>query len=131
LNAVFPEWMERLQKCVQVDGEHVGWAHRRQYLEIDFNREIRLCYTWLRTPYMLKLRISQNNSVAYVLYYIALAKTIQLTTWVWLTFVRVNANPLAHRRCFPLYYRRAWPSRCYNIPRTCIANSRGSRRVIS
>jgi hypothetical protein len=24
LNAVFLEWMERLQKCVQVDGEHVG-----------------------------------------------------------------------------------------------------------
>jgi hypothetical protein len=24
LNAVFREWMERLQKCVQVDGEYVG-----------------------------------------------------------------------------------------------------------
>jgi hypothetical protein len=24
LNAVFLEWMERLQKCVQVDGEDVG-----------------------------------------------------------------------------------------------------------
>jgi hypothetical protein len=24
LNPVFPEWMERLQKRVQVDGEHVG-----------------------------------------------------------------------------------------------------------
>jgi hypothetical protein len=24
LNTVFLEWMERLQKCVQVDGEHVG-----------------------------------------------------------------------------------------------------------
>jgi hypothetical protein len=24
LNAVFLEWIERLQKCVQVDGEHVG-----------------------------------------------------------------------------------------------------------
>jgi hypothetical protein len=24
LNAVFLEWMERLQNCVQVDGEHVG-----------------------------------------------------------------------------------------------------------
>jgi hypothetical protein len=24
LNAVFLEWMERLQKCVQVDGEYVG-----------------------------------------------------------------------------------------------------------
>jgi hypothetical protein len=23
-NAVFLEWMERLQKCVQVDGEYVG-----------------------------------------------------------------------------------------------------------
>jgi hypothetical protein len=23
LNTVFPEWMERLQKCVQVDGEYV------------------------------------------------------------------------------------------------------------
>jgi hypothetical protein len=24
LNAVFLEWMERLQKCVEVDGEYVG-----------------------------------------------------------------------------------------------------------
>jgi hypothetical protein len=24
LNAVFLEWIERLQKCVQVDGEYVG-----------------------------------------------------------------------------------------------------------
>jgi hypothetical protein len=24
LNAVFLEWMERLQKCVQVDGEYMG-----------------------------------------------------------------------------------------------------------
>jgi hypothetical protein len=24
LNAVFLEWMERLQKCVQMDGEYVG-----------------------------------------------------------------------------------------------------------
>jgi hypothetical protein len=24
LNAVFLEWMERLQKCVQADGEYVG-----------------------------------------------------------------------------------------------------------
>jgi histone-lysine N-methyltransferase SETMAR len=24
LNAVFLEWMERLQKCVQVDGEYAG-----------------------------------------------------------------------------------------------------------
>jgi hypothetical protein len=24
LNTVFLEWMERLQKCVQVDGEYVG-----------------------------------------------------------------------------------------------------------
>jgi hypothetical protein len=24
LNAFFLEWMERLQKCVQVDGEYVG-----------------------------------------------------------------------------------------------------------
>jgi hypothetical protein len=45
LNAVFFEWMELLQKCVQVDGEYVGWAKRTQYIEIDFNREIRLCYT--------------------------------------------------------------------------------------
>jgi hypothetical protein len=45
LNAVFLEWMEQLQKCMQVDGEHVGWATRTQYIEIDFNCEIRLCYT--------------------------------------------------------------------------------------
>jgi hypothetical protein len=46
LNAVFLEWMERLQKCVQVDGEYVGWAKRTQYIEIYFSREIRLCHTW-------------------------------------------------------------------------------------
>jgi hypothetical protein len=45
LNAVFLEWMERLQKCVEVDGEYVGQAKRMHYIEIDFNREIRLCYT--------------------------------------------------------------------------------------
>jgi hypothetical protein len=45
LNAVFLELMERLQKCVQVDGEYVGCAKRMRYIEIDFNREIRLCYT--------------------------------------------------------------------------------------
>jgi hypothetical protein len=37
--------MERLQKCVEADGEYVGWAKRMQYIEIDFNSEIRLCYT--------------------------------------------------------------------------------------
>jgi hypothetical protein len=48
LNAVFSNgWMERLQKCVQVNGEYVGRAKRTQYIEIenDFNGEIRLCYT--------------------------------------------------------------------------------------
>jgi hypothetical protein len=44
-NAVFLEWMKQLQKWVQVDGEYVGWAKRMQDIEIDFNREIRLCYT--------------------------------------------------------------------------------------
>jgi hypothetical protein len=43
--------MERLQKCVQVDGEYVGWAKRTQYIEIDFHREIRLCYPWHGTAY--------------------------------------------------------------------------------
>jgi hypothetical protein len=43
LNTVFLEWMERLQKCVQVDGEYVRWAKRTQYIENDSNREIRLC----------------------------------------------------------------------------------------
>jgi hypothetical protein len=51
LNAVLLEWMERLQKCVQVDGKYVGWAQRAQYIEIDFNREIRLWYTWHEIPY--------------------------------------------------------------------------------
>jgi hypothetical protein len=40
LNAAFLEWMERLQKCVQVDDEYVGRAKRTQYIEIDFNGEI-------------------------------------------------------------------------------------------
>jgi hypothetical protein len=43
--------MERLQKCMQADGEYVRWAKRTQYIEIDFNHEIRLCYTWRGTPY--------------------------------------------------------------------------------
>jgi hypothetical protein len=43
LNAVFLEWMERLQKCIQVDSEYVGQAKRTQYIEINFNHEIRLC----------------------------------------------------------------------------------------
>jgi transposase len=51
LNTVFLEWMKRPQKCVQVDGEYVGWTKRTQYIEIDFNREIRLCYTWRGAPY--------------------------------------------------------------------------------
>jgi hypothetical protein len=45
LNTVFLEWMEQMEKCVQVDGEYVGRANRMQYIEIDFHREIRLCYT--------------------------------------------------------------------------------------
>jgi hypothetical protein len=45
LNAVFLEWMERLQKFVQVNGEYIGRARRTQYIETDFNREIRLCCT--------------------------------------------------------------------------------------
>jgi hypothetical protein len=45
LNAVFLEWLERLQKCVQVDSEHVGLTKRTKYIEIDFNYEIRLYYT--------------------------------------------------------------------------------------
>jgi hypothetical protein len=43
LNPVFLEWMEQLQRCVQVDDEYVRWTKRTQYIEIDFNREIRLC----------------------------------------------------------------------------------------
>jgi hypothetical protein len=43
--------MEWLQKCVQVNGKYVRCAKRTQYIEIDFNREIRLCYTWRGTPY--------------------------------------------------------------------------------
>jgi hypothetical protein len=62
LNAVFLEWMERLQKCVQVDGEYVGWAKRTQYIEIDFHREIRLCYTWRGTLYIFPNRKSTHNS---------------------------------------------------------------------
>jgi hypothetical protein len=42
LNAVFLEWMERLQKYVQVDSEYVGRAKGTQYIEIDLNPEIRL-----------------------------------------------------------------------------------------
>jgi hypothetical protein len=45
LNAVFLEWIERLQICVQGDGEYVGRAKRTQYIEIDFICKIRLCYT--------------------------------------------------------------------------------------
>jgi hypothetical protein len=51
LNTVFLEWMKRLQQCVQVDCEYVGWAKRTQYIENDCNCEDRLCYTWRGTPY--------------------------------------------------------------------------------
>jgi hypothetical protein len=34
LNAVFLEWMKRLQKCVQVDGEYVGWAKKCNILKL-------------------------------------------------------------------------------------------------
>jgi hypothetical protein len=40
-----------IAKCVQVDGEYVGWVKRTQYIEIHFNREIRLCCIWRGTPY--------------------------------------------------------------------------------
>jgi hypothetical protein len=63
LNAVFLEWMERLQKCVQVDGGYVGWAKRTQYIEIDFNHEIRLCSTWRGIPYISNRRIFRNNPI--------------------------------------------------------------------
>jgi hypothetical protein len=46
--------MERLQKSVQVDGEYVKWAKRTQYIEIDFNGEIRLCYARRGTPYITR-----------------------------------------------------------------------------
>jgi hypothetical protein len=55
LNTVFLEWMERLQKRVQVDGEYVGWAKRIQYIEIDSNRGIRVCYTLRGTHYRLRI----------------------------------------------------------------------------
>jgi hypothetical protein len=45
LKAVFLEWMEQLQKRVQGDCEYIRLAKRTQYIEIDFNREIPLCYT--------------------------------------------------------------------------------------
>jgi hypothetical protein len=54
--------MERLQKCVQVDSEYVGWAKRTQYIEIDFNCEIRLCSTWRGTPYISICKFSRWRS---------------------------------------------------------------------
>jgi hypothetical protein len=62
LNTVFLKWMGQLQKCVQVDGEYVEWAKRTQYIEIDFNREICLCYTWRRTPYISSLFLSCSQT---------------------------------------------------------------------
>jgi hypothetical protein len=46
--------MEWLQNCVQADGEYVGWAKITQYIEIDLNREICVCWTWRGTPYKWK-----------------------------------------------------------------------------
>jgi hypothetical protein len=34
LNAVFLEWMKRLQKCMQVDGEYAGCAKERNILKL-------------------------------------------------------------------------------------------------
>jgi hypothetical protein len=66
LNAVFLEWMEQLQKCVQVDGEYVEWDKRTQYIEIDFNHEIFLYYTWRGTPYMMHNGLeNQSNLLMY------------------------------------------------------------------
>jgi hypothetical protein len=49
---------------MQVDGKYVGWTERTQYIEIYFNREIRLCYTWRRTPYISnQVVISEENSL--------------------------------------------------------------------
>jgi hypothetical protein len=81
LNAVFLEWLERLQKCVQVDDEYVGWAKRTQYIEIDFNREIRLCYTWLGTAY----RWSCLRRKRYCRPRITFGRTatIVITFWLW------------------------------------------------
>jgi hypothetical protein len=60
--------MERLQKCVQVDGEYFGWVKRTQYIEIDFNREICLCYTWPGTPYIWdQCRRNQSTAHEYVM----------------------------------------------------------------
>jgi hypothetical protein len=61
LNAVFFEWMEGLQKCVQVDGEYVGLTKRTQYIEIDFTCEIRLCYTWRGTPYTITAPLTVSH----------------------------------------------------------------------
>jgi hypothetical protein len=63
--------MERLQKCVHVDGEYVGWAKRTQYIEIDFTREIHLCYTWRGTPYNIWYitNMFSNSSVSYIKLY--------------------------------------------------------------
>jgi hypothetical protein len=53
--------MERLQKFVQVDDEYVGCAKRMQYIEIDFNREICLCYTLRGTLYNMARSQTQGN----------------------------------------------------------------------
>jgi hypothetical protein len=54
-------WMERLQKCVQVNGEYIEWAKRTQYFEIDFNCEIRLCYTWRGAPYRILISLRDSR----------------------------------------------------------------------
>jgi hypothetical protein len=69
MNAVWVEWMERLQKCVQVDGEYVGCAKRMQYIEIDFNRSCLIIERFIEIFEMLIFERSVHVRMSAVLFF--------------------------------------------------------------
>jgi hypothetical protein len=45
LNTVFLEWMQWLQKCIDSNGEYVGWPKQTPNIRSFFIRWVTSCYT--------------------------------------------------------------------------------------
>jgi hypothetical protein len=54
LNAVFLEWMDRLQKCTHTNGDYVWCAKNTSELNTFSIRYVPRCHTWCGTPYRAK-----------------------------------------------------------------------------
>jgi hypothetical protein len=105
--------MERLQNCVQVDGEYVGWPKRTQYIEIDFNHEIRLCYTWRGTPsisiYRPADRRADQRFISKVIVMYGPQTTYQLSLiWFWSVSVHFKAGHFGAAYGMSWYVQRNW-----------------------